>query len=210
MNLTKLLDFYEFWFPHSQIRNNCWQVFILSFNYGVLHCNQIKEGKFLKSALAFLTAFYFLGSKPFLASSLPSPRKRKDSAEVFCLGIRLQINKEATICETWVPRVSKTHISLAVLFIKSKGHEQDLPKNKVNLPSFYFPIDNPNYLLWDIVYIGNRGKLGGDWRDTHKVEKFLGLRHGYTFDLDSDIKVFALMTLMGTKKAREPVGFCLL
>lgn len=89
-----------------------------------------------------------------------------------------------------VPRVSKTHISLAVLFIKSKGHEQ-IPKNNVNLPSFYFPIDNPNYLLY--MFTLNRSKLGGDWRDTHKVESSRFETWLY-LDLDSDTKVFALMT----------------
>ena len=73
VNLTKLLDFYESWSSRSQIRNNCWQVFILNFNYGVQHCNQIKEGEFLKSALAFLSVFFFgLSWQPFtfLAQSL--------------------------------------------------------------------------------------------------------------------------------------------
>lgn len=79
------------------------------------------------------------------------------------------MDQQINICETCVPRVSKTHMPLAVLFIKSKGHERNLPKNNVNLPSFHFPI------VMGFGYIGKRGKLGGDWRDTHKTEKFLSL-----------------------------------
>ena len=164
----------------------------------------------------FLTAFYFLGSKPFLTSSLSSPRKRKDSAEAFCLGIRLWINKETNICKTWVPRVSKTHMPLAVFFIKSKGHEWDLPKNNVNLPSFHFPIDNPNYLLWDIGYVGKRGKLGGDWRDTHKTEKFLSLEtwlylwSGFRHQSLCSHNTNGYQKGMWILSICEPVGFCLL
>lgn len=89
---------------------------------------KLRKGSFGNLPLAFLDSLLLSCLKAFsnIISTI-SKEKGGPHLEAFCLGIRLWISEETNIRETWVPRVGKTQMPLAVLCIRSKGHERDPP-----------------------------------------------------------------------------------
>lgn len=165
---------------------------------------RLRKGSFWNLPLAFLDSLLLSCLKAF--SNIISTFSKEEGGphlKAFCLGIRLRNSEETNICETWVQRVGKTQMPLAVLCIRSKGHERDPPKNNVNLPSFHFPINVPIICYGILVILGR----GANWvviGEIHIKQKSSYVwGNGYTFGLDTDFSVLASITLMGTKKAYE-------
>lgn len=156
---------------------------------------QLRKASFWKSVpglfwlpLAFLAQdlFFFF----FLTSSLSSLRRRA-SWRHFVLEASYQISKE-TFCtfpfltKSFVkcryPEVATPRCLQQSCISEEKDMRGNPPRNNINLPSLYFPMSSPNYLLWAIDHIVREEGQIGWWLERYTQNR-KGLEFGETVTL---------------------------
>lgn len=134
-----------------------------NYNLGFHMATQLRKGSFWHMLLAFFGSLLLSWLKAF-SSIISTFSKEKSLREPFSLGTVKRVILDQKISEPWVPRVGHTQMSLAVLYIRRKGHDWGASKNNVDMPFLHFPMDSPNYLWWGIgpIVVGE-GQIGWWW-----------------------------------------------